>query len=98
MRRFGGELEEQRFSEGVPVHRCPVLVAFGVRQSRHDGGMDILIAWTTADGEEREEHWPSIERFRAWALAERLRCTYRAFKAADDGEWELVDEGDVKGA
>ena len=59
------------------------------------GGVDILIVWTTADGEEREEHWPSVERFRAWVQAERLRCTYRAFTAAADGEWDLIDEGRI---
>ncbi|MEK7414398.1 MAG: hypothetical protein AAB263_13880 [Planctomycetota bacterium] len=69
-----------------------------MRQSLHDGVMTVMIAWTTSDGEEREERWPSIERFRAWALAERLRCSYRAFTAADDGEWELVDEGEIGSA
>ncbi len=58
---------------------------------------DIRIAWISADGEECEEVWPSIERFRAWAQGEGLHCTWRAYEAdADaDGEWLLIDEGRV---
>jgi hypothetical protein len=55
--------------------------------------MDVLISWTSADGEERDERWASVERFRAWAAAEGLRGTWRAYREADDGEWELTDEG-----
>jgi len=53
---------------------------------------DIRIAWITVDGEECEEVWPTVERFRAWALAESLHCTWRAY-APDDGEWVCIDEG-----
>lgn len=56
---------------------------------------DVRIAWITADGEEREECWPSIERFRAWALGEGMRCTWRAYRDDGDGEWELADQGRI---
>lgn len=55
--------------------------------------MDVRISYLTADGAEHEESWPSVERFRAWILAEGIRCTWRAYAADADGEWELVDEG-----
>lgn len=55
--------------------------------------MQVLISYWTAAGEEREESWPSVERFRAWALGEGLHCAWRAYVADPDGEWELVDEG-----
>lgn len=55
---------------------------------------DIRIAWISADGEEREETWPSLERFRTWAQAEGLHCSWRAYEE-DDGEWLLVEEGKV---
>jgi hypothetical protein len=57
----------------------------------------ILVCWTTADGEEREEQWPSLERFRAWAQAEGVTCAWRAYAEAEDGEWELTDEGRIGG-
>lgn len=56
----------------------------------------FLIVWTSAGGEEREERWPSIERFRAWALAEGIRCAWRAFVEDDDGEWVLLDRGELQ--
>ena len=55
--------------------------------------MDVLLSLVTADGEERDERWPSVERFRAWAQAEGLRCTWRAYAQGEDGEWEPTDEG-----
>ena len=55
----------------------------------------IRIAWITADGEEREEAWPSVERFRAWAIGEGLNCDWRAYEEDDEGEWVLIDEGRV---
>ncbi len=56
---------------------------------------DIRIAWVSHDGEEREETWPSIERFRAWALAEGVHGSWRAYESDDDGEWLLSDAGRV---
>lgn len=55
--------------------------------------MQVRIGYLTIDGEEHEEVWPSVERFRAWAVAEGIRCTWRAYAADPDGEWELIDEG-----
>ncbi len=60
-------------------------------------GQSRLVSWTTADGEEREEQWPSVERFRAWAQAEGVTCAWRAYAEAEDGEWELTDEGRIGG-
>ena len=54
----------------------------------------MRIAWISADGEEREETWSSLERFRTWALAEGLHCSWRAYEK-DDDEWLLVAEGRV---
>jgi hypothetical protein len=58
--------------------------------------MSVMIAFTSADGEEREEEWPSVERFRLWAIGERLACTFTAYEADDDGEWVVTDKGRVK--
>lgn len=55
----------------------------------------FLIVFTTADGEEREERWSSVEAFRRWALTEGLRVTWRAFQEDLDGDWTLMDEGAV---
>jgi len=55
----------------------------------------IRIAWISADGEEREEAWPSVERFRSWAIGEGIACDWRAYEEDDEGEWVLVDEGRV---
>jgi hypothetical protein len=43
--------------------------------------MTVRIAFTTADGEEREEEWPSVERFRSWAVAEGLALSFTAYVA-----------------
>lgn len=56
--------------------------------------MQVRISYLTAAGEEHEEVWPSVERFRSWAQAEGLNCSWRAYVADADGEWELVDEGE----
>ena len=55
---------------------------------------EVLIRWILADGEEREERWPSVERFRTWAKAEGLRVTFTAYEE-DDGEWVIADQGRV---
>jgi hypothetical protein len=57
----------------------------------------ILITWTTADGEEREERWPSVERFRAWASAQSGRISYTAYQEDADGDWVVIDKGRVNG-
>ena len=59
--------------------------------------MTIRIAFTSADGEEREEEWPSIERFRSWAIAEGLSGSWTAYDQEEDGdgEWVVVDKGQL---
>ena len=59
---------------------------------------DVLISWRTADGEEREERWPSVERFRLWARAQGLHCSWTAYcqpPETDDEEeeWVVIDLG-----
>jgi hypothetical protein len=56
--------------------------------------MSVRIAFTSADGEEREEEWSSVERFRSWAVAERLDLSFTAYEE-DDGEWVVVAKGRV---
>lgn len=57
--------------------------------------MSVRIAFTTADGEDREEEWASVERFRSWAVGERLDLSFTAYEADDDGEWVVVAKGRV---
>lgn len=52
-----------------------------------------LICWISPDGEEREERWPSPDRFRAWAAANGVRATYTAYREDEDGDWVVVDKG-----
>lgn len=65
---------------------------------------EVLISWRTAAGEEHDERWPSVERFRLWALAQGLRCTWTAYcqppsavddraHDEDDDEWVIIDLG-----
>ena len=56
---------------------------------------EVLITWLTADGEEREERWDSIERFRAWAAVQGQRVGYTAYAEDDDGDWAVVDKGRI---
>lgn len=53
----------------------------------------VLITWTSADGEEHEERWPSVERFRIWAAAQGGAITYSAYSEDEDGDWVVVDKG-----
>lgn len=56
----------------------------------------IAITWTTKDGEEREEKWPSVEHFRAWAQAQGYGIRYTAYQEDDDGDWVVIDKGQIK--
>ncbi len=61
---------------------------------------EVLISWRTADGEEREERWPNVERFRLWIKAQGLPCTWTAYcqpelPDEDDEEWVILDQGTV---
>jgi hypothetical protein len=71
-------------------------LALTPRHDSHAAHMSVMIAYTSADGEEREEQWPSIERFRNWAIAERLACSFTAYEADEDGEWVVIDKGRVQ--
>ena len=55
----------------------------------------FIIAFTTADGEEREERWASVEAFRNWAVAQEANCAFTAYREDEDGEWEVVEKGRV---
>ncbi|GDY12728.1 hypothetical protein LBMAG53_16060 [Planctomycetota bacterium] len=55
----------------------------------------VLITWLTADGEEHEERWPSVERFRAWALAERLDGSFTASVEDEDGDYQFIERGRI---
>lgn len=53
----------------------------------------FLIAFTSDDGEQREETWPSIEHFRAWAATQGQPYSFTAYREDDDGEWMVVEKG-----
>jgi hypothetical protein len=55
----------------------------------------FLISFASSDGEEREERWPSIETFRAWALTQGRRYRFTAYQEDEDGEWVVVDKGTI---
>ncbi len=57
--------------------------------------MAVRIAFSSRDGEEREEEWASVERFRSWAVAERLDGSFTAYEADDDGEWVVIAKGRI---
>lgn len=57
--------------------------------------MAVRIAITTVDGEERDEDWASVERFRSWAVAEGLSLEFVAYEEDADGEWVVVAKGRV---
>jgi hypothetical protein len=55
----------------------------------------LVIEYRLSSGEERSEDWPSVERFRAWAQAEGLRCTWTAYRPDDEGELVVEDKGRI---
>jgi len=55
---------------------------------------DFLISFTSTDGEEQEERWPSVEAFRNWAIGQGGDYRYTAYRQ-DDDEWLVVDQGRV---
>ncbi len=57
----------------------------------------VLIRFSTADGEEREERWPSVATFCAWALTQSGRCRYTAYQEDEDGDWPVIARGVVAG-
>jgi hypothetical protein len=55
----------------------------------------MLISFTTTSGEERDEHWPSVDAFRNWALGCGLRGIYRVYEEDEDGDWIPVLSGSL---
>jgi hypothetical protein len=55
----------------------------------------VQVAFISAAGEEREETWPSVESFRAWAQVQPVACTYTAYAEDADGEWVVIDRGAI---
>ena len=55
----------------------------------------VLVIWTSADGEEHEEHWANVDTFLSWAHAEGLRCAWRAYEEDEDGDWLVIGSGRV---
>ena len=55
----------------------------------------FLITFASSDGEERDERWPSIEGFRAWALTQGRRYRFTAYEEDEDGEWVVVEKGTI---
>ncbi|MBA2481412.1 MAG: hypothetical protein H0V44_12180 [Planctomycetes bacterium] len=53
----------------------------------------FMIHFVSADGEEREERWASLESFRSWALTQGTTYRYTAYREDEDGEWEVVEKG-----
>ncbi len=58
---------------------------------------EVLVAFATTDGEEREERWPSLARFLAWARTQTARYSYTAYREDDDGEWVVMEKGRTGG-
>ena len=54
---------------------------------------NVLIVWTSAAGEEHEERWPSVERFRVWAAVQDQCIIYSAYAKDDDGDFAIIDKG-----
>jgi len=59
---------------------------------------EVLVVYATPDGEEREEHWPSVAAFLAWARGQTAAYTFTAYREDDDGEWVVLDKGRTGGA
>ena len=69
-----------------PAARCSGAVA------------EVLIIFVLPNGEEREERWPSIAGFRAWAVTRDQRLSYTAYQEDEDGEWVVQETGRIAGS
>lgn len=49
--------------------------------------MAVMIHFSSDDGEEIEEQWPSPDAFYSWAITEGLCGTYTAYAEDEDGDW-----------
>lgn len=56
---------------------------------------DLLITWTSADGEEHDERWPSVDAFLAWAKGEQLQGDWRSYEEDEDGDFILTAKGTI---
>ncbi len=56
----------------------------------------VLIVYVTSAGEEHEERWDSIARFRAWAMHQGA-LSYTAYVEDEDGEWVVTETGKAGG-
>lgn len=56
---------------------------------------DVMIGFLTADGEERDERWPSLDAFRNWAVGEDLHGIYTVYEEDEDGDWIPTMRGRV---
>ncbi len=75
----------------VQADRGPGPVA--VSTSAPPSAAMVIIRLETVDGEEREERWPSVERFCAWAAAEGHHGRWTAYEDDPDGEGAVLAMG-----
>ncbi len=59
--------------------------------------MPVMISFTTPDGEEREEHWPSVAAFLAWARVQRASYPFTVYEQDEDGDWAVIEKGRTAG-
>ena len=55
----------------------------------------VVVVWRSADGEEHEERWSTVEAFRLWAMAEGIRASFTAYEADEDGDLVIIAKGEV---
>lgn len=53
-------------------------------------GMAVRIHFSSDDGEELEEQWPSPDAFHSWAISEGMRGNYSVYEEDEDGDWMLT--------
>lgn len=58
----------------------------------------VLITYLLPNGEERDEQWPSVAAFRAWAETRHQRLHYTAYVEDEDGEWIVLEKGRIAGS
>lgn len=56
---------------------------------------DLLIEWTSPDGEEHHERWDTIDAFLSWAAGEDLRGRWVAYEEDEDGDGVLIARGEI---
>lgn len=59
---------------------------------------EVLIIFVLPNGEEREERWPSVAGFRAWAVTHDQRLSYTAYQQDEDGEWVVLEKSRIAGS